>query len=107
YFGKRRLPLIGLFLALAVASRPAAILAFVAFGVAILTAPGASRKVTDLARKAVELGAGVVLPALVVVVYNVLRFGSIFDKSAHLHYIQDSYRLQVAPGEFAVAHVPF
>src|SRR5207302_1988893 len=57
YFGKRRLPLIGLFLALAVASRPAAILAFVAFGVAILTAPGASRKVTALARKAVELAA--------------------------------------------------
>ena len=60
-----------------------------------------------LARKAVELGAGAVVPAVVVVVYNVLRFGAIFDKSGQLHYIQDAYRFQVAPGQFSAAHVPF
>ena len=58
-------------------------------------------------RKILRLGVGVVGPAAVWVLYNELRFGTLFDRSQQLHYVQDSYRFQRPPGQFSPAHVPF
>lgn len=107
WFGKRRLPLVGLFVGLATASRPPTLLAAAVYGIAILVDPQTRLTIRDVGEKAVRLAVGLVGPGVVIVAYNLLRFGSIFDKSGHLHYIQDPYRLQVAPGMFAIAHVPF
>jgi hypothetical protein len=108
YFGKRRLPLIGLYVGLAAASRPPALLALVAFGVAILvTQQTRPTSIADTVKKAFAVGIGVLGPAIIVVGYNLLRFGTFSDISGHLHYIQDSYRTQVPPGMFAFSHVPF
>src|SRR5581483_2925018 len=108
YFGKRRLPLIGLYVGLAAASRPPAVLALVAFAVAILTsAESRPRSLIEAGRKIAAVGLGLLGPAVVVFGYNLLRFGTLGDLSQQLHYAQDSYRNQVPPGQFALSHVPF
>jgi hypothetical protein len=108
YFGKRRLPLIGLAVGLAGASRPPAALALIAFAVAVLTSPDTRpRSLVDAGKKVVGVGLGILGPAIVVFGYNLLRFGTLSDISQQLHYLQDSYRFQVPPGQFAPSHVPY
>jgi hypothetical protein len=96
YFGPQRLWLVGLFIGSASLCRPPALLALVAF-VVVLRNP----------RKILQLGLGVVGPLFLMLSYNYLRFGSLFDKAQQLHYVQDSFRLQRPPGQFSPAHLPF
>jgi hypothetical protein len=107
YFGRRRLPLVGLFVGLAAASRAPAILALGGFAFAIALSPDARRSVRTVAGNTLRLGSGAIGPVLVIAAYNFLRFGTVFDRAGTLHYLQDPYRLQVPPGEFSLAHVPF
>jgi 4-amino-4-deoxy-L-arabinose transferase-like glycosyltransferase len=96
YFGKQRLWLVGLFVGLAAASRPSAILALIGFALVVRNP-----------RRIVQLGLGAAGPVLLILSYNFLRFGTLFDRSQELHYIQDSFRHQRPPGQFSVAHIPF
>jgi hypothetical protein len=107
YFGRRRPALIGLFVGLAALSRPPAIFALAGFAVAILGSREARANLEDVVKKGVQFAAGALGPIYIYVGYNVLRFGTFFDKSQQLHYLQDSFRLQVPPGQFALAHLPY
>jgi len=107
YFGRRRLPLVGLFVGLAALSRPPAVFAVIGFVVAVVLSPEARANIVGGAKKGLQLAAGVIGPVVVYVLYNELRFRTLFDKSQQLHYLHDAYRLQVAPGQFALAHLPY
>lgn len=95
FFGRRRLVLVGLLVGLAGLARPPAFLALGAFAIAVRSP-----------RAMVRLALGVLSPVLVMLAYNVGRFGSLLDKSQELHYLADDYRLQRPPGQFSIAHLP-
>ena len=105
YFGRRRLPLVGLLVGLAALSRPPAIFALIGFALAIALPERGD--IAALAKKGLRLAAGIAGPVVIYLLYNYLRFGSLFDKSQQLHYLQDRFRLQVPPGQFAIAHIPY
>lgn len=96
YFGPRRLWLVGLFVGLAGLARPPAVLALIGFAVAVREP-----------MKMVQLGIGATGPVLVMLAYNYLRFGGLFDRAQELHYVQDDFRFGRPPGQFSPAHVPF
>lgn len=107
WFGKRRLPVIGLWIGLAAMSRPGTILALLGFAVAIWTSIAKPRRFVEFTKRCLLVGLGVLGPAIAIVAYNLGRFGTLYDKSAPLHYMQDAYRHQVPPGEFSIRHLPF
>lgn len=95
YFGKRRPEIVGLLVALAALNRLPAILAAGGFALAMWR--------TGFWRLAI----GASLAPVVVVLYNVARFGSVMDQSAVLFYLADAYRFQRAPGIFSLRHLPY
>lgn len=95
YFGLRRPWLMGLFVGLAALARPPALLALAGFAVAVRNP-----------RRIVQLGLGAVGPLVVMLAYNVARFGAVFDRAQELHYVQDDFRHQRPPGQFSPAHLP-
>jgi hypothetical protein len=96
YFGKRRLWLIGLFVGLAAMSRPPSLLALGGYAIVV----------RFRFRELVELGLGAVGPVVLILLYNVLRFGTVIDRSQELHYAADNYRHSRPPGQFSFAHIP-
>lgn len=95
YFGPRRLWIVGLCVGLACLARPPAILALGGFALAVRHP-----------RKWFELGLGALGPVLIMLGYNVGRYGTITDKGQELHYLADDYRRQRPPGQFSPAHLP-
>lgn len=96
YFGARRLWLVGLFVGVAGMARPPAILAGLGFAVAVRQP-----------RKMLQLALGAVGPVIAIFGYNLLRFGTLMDKSQELHYMADGFRHQRPRGQFSPAHMPF
>ena len=95
YFGPRRLILVGLFVGLACLSRPPAILALGGFALAVRHP-----------RRWVQLGLGAAGPILLMLGYNIGRYGTLTDKGQQIHYLADDYRVQRPPGQFSLAHLP-